>query len=243
MRTRHLLTAALLAVAVPALFVADASARGPHFTYDTDSRSVAVPVKPAPIDAPTVDTGRVTRLPMDMAYGAKGRRFVDRSDGFVLTGFVIRSGDIIDGATPVYRRLRSNGRLGRRERDGAPAGGRGGGAHVVEMPGYVVAGVEYRPVTYYGHSAIESFRVLYKRWTRNGPRGPIVKSPVFSPGRRATHRVKLRRGAVAVGVHGSAHRYINGLSLLSAPLERSFSPELAAFDTPRPPRWRARMGR
>src|SRR5262245_48538862 len=65
-------------------------------------------------------------------------------DGAVLVGLKIRSGAFVDGVTPIYADVRSDGLIADRKLPGRDIGGRGGNEVDVLRPGHVVVGFNLR---------------------------------------------------------------------------------------------------
>lgn len=172
-----------------------------------------------------------------MMDGVSGPGFEELQRGMVWVGAVVRSGDVIDGLTPIYARVGGKGFLTKPMYRGQAIGGQGGGAHLVYKPGHVVVGVRYLRMNYYGHAGIQQMQLVFRKWSPNGPVGPDVLSKTFSPTPSrpdgSTQSVlHVEPGQAVTGLSGNASQYVNILHLHASPVAKVRSDKVYTTSKP-----------
>ena len=84
-----------------------------------------------------------------------------------LTGFLVRSGDIVDAMTPIFSALKSDRTLGE-QMLGKQAGGSGGAVYNLQHDGYIVTGIDTHRGTYFGGAHLIQIQVYWHRLTPSG---------------------------------------------------------------------------
>lgn len=156
--------------------------------------------------------------------GASGKYFEQISHTCVITGMQIRKGDIIDAVTPIFQPLEADRSIRSELYIGKQQGGNGGGGDIFLQFGYVLVGLRFQTVNYYGHGAINSLSLIWRRWL-NGqvtneelisePFIPQLPSYVKTFGSAENVEVYVPDEYVAIGICGKASSYLNTLSLIA----------------------------
>ena len=223
--TQHAIALIVCAALITSALGLSTAAACPGGTWDDD------PTQTAERDMNEHWIQSVEALPAPYPVGASGSRFQQAHAGLVLVGAVVRSGDIIDGLTPIYATVGPQGRLSPRLTRGDAIGGDGGGGHLVHKPGHVVVGVEYEQVNYYGHSALRNFKLVFRAWSKGAPTGPEITSEAFSTRVAAGSpwSVRAAKGDVVSGLHGVASAYVNTLSIATSDADAPLDSGAAAL--------------
>ena len=137
-------------------------------------------------------------------FGAAGEPFLEEREGLLLVGLVIRSGDVIDAITPLYRPLTEAGELAAGLLRGAQTGGDGGDEHIVLMEGCAVSSLQYKAVTYFGHAGIMGLQLGFRRFSEGGFSG----DERWSEGFAVPPRHQAIGGAILVSTSGEGFALI-----------------------------------
>lgn len=90
-------------------------------------------------------------------------------DNFLaLAGFVVRSGDIIDGLTPIFAEIGKQDKQFKSKRIGKSFGGEGGAPTELYREGYIVTGIDLIRGYYYGREEVVHFQIIWDRLTEKG---------------------------------------------------------------------------
>ncbi len=164
------------------------------------------------------------RLEMPNPQGASGNYFEQISHTCVMTGMQIRKGDIIDAVTPIFQPLEADRSIRSELYIGKQQGGDGGGGDIFLQFGYVLVGLRFQTVNYYGHEAINALSLIWRRWL-NGqvtneelvsePLIPQLPPYVKTFGSAEKVEVYVPDEYVAIGICGRASSYVNTLSLIA----------------------------
>lgn len=164
------------------------------------------------------------RIEIPNPQGASGKYFEQISHTCVMTGMQIRKGDIIDAVTPIFQPLEADRSIRPEVYIGKQQGGHGGGGDIFLQFGYVLVGLRFQTVNYYGHGAINSLSLIWRRWL-NGqvtneelisePLIPQLPSYVKTFGSAEKVEVYVPDEYVAIGICGKASSYLNTLSLIA----------------------------
>lgn len=164
------------------------------------------------------------RMEIPKPQGASGKYFEQSSHTCVITGIQIRKGDIIDAVTPIFQPLEADRSIRAEFYIGKQQGGDGGGGDIFLQFGYVLVGLRFQTVNYYGHGAINSLSLIWRRWL-NGqvtneelisePLIPQLPSYVKTFGSAEKVEVYVPDEYVAIGICGKASSYLNTLSLIA----------------------------
>jgi hypothetical protein len=164
------------------------------------------------------------RMEMPNPQGASGNYFEQISHTCVMTGMQIRKGDIIDAVTPIFQPLEADGSIKSELYIGKQQGGDGGGGDIFLQFGYVLIGLRFQTVNYYGHGAINALSLIWRRWL-NGqvtseelisePLIPQLPSYVKTFGSAERVEMYVPDEYVAIGICGRASSYVNTLSLIA----------------------------
>lgn len=100
---------------------------------------------------------------------------------WVVSGFKIRHGDIIDAITPIYTQINNKTFEVYQTTLGTRIGGTGGGESIETMDGYYVKGIEYQRGAYFGANEVAHIRIIYGELTPDGLIGSI-RSRVYGSG-------------------------------------------------------------
>ena len=156
--------------------------------------------------------------------GASGNYFEQISRTCVITGIQIRKGDIIDAVTPIFQPVEPDGSIRSELYLGKQQGGDGGGGDILLQEGYVLVGLCFQTVNYYGHGAINALSLIWRRWL-NGqvtneeivsePLVPQLPSYVKTFGSAERVKVYVPDNYIAIGICGRASSYVNTLSLIA----------------------------
>ena len=164
------------------------------------------------------------RLEISNPQGASGSYFEQISHTCVMTGMQIRKGDIIDAVAPIFQPLEADRSIRSELYIGKQQGSDGGGGDIFLQFGYVLVGLRFQIVNYYGHGAINALSLIWRRWL-NGqvaheelisePLIPQLPSYVKTFGSAERVEVYLPDEYVAIGICGRASTYVNTLSLIA----------------------------
>jgi hypothetical protein len=164
------------------------------------------------------------RLEIPEPQGASGSYFEQISHTCVITGIQIRKGDIIDAVTPIFQPLEPDGSIRSELYLGKQQGDDGGGGDIFLQEGYVLVGLCFQTVNYYGHGAINALSLIWRRWL-NGqvtneeimsePLIPQLPSYVKTFGSAERVEVYAPNQYVAIGICGRASSFVNTLSLIA----------------------------
>ena len=164
------------------------------------------------------------RLEIPEPQSASGSYFEQISHTCVITGIQIRKGDIIDAVTPIFQPLEPDGLIRSELYLGKQQGDDGGGGDIFLQEGYVLVGLCFQTVNYYGHGAINALSLIWRRWL-NGqvtneeimsePLIPQLPSYVKTFGSAERVEVYVPDQYVAIGICGRASSYVNTLSLIA----------------------------
>ena len=100
---------------------------------------------------------------------------------WLVSGFKIRHGDIIDAITPIYSQINNKTFEVYQTKVGERIGGTGGGESIETMGGYFVKGIEYQRGLYFGAHEVAYIRIIYGKLTPEGLAGSIA-SRVYGSG-------------------------------------------------------------
>jgi hypothetical protein len=164
------------------------------------------------------------RIEIPNPQGASGNYFEQISHTCVMTGMQIRKGDIIDAVTPIFQPLEADRSIKSELYIGKQQGDDGGGGDIFLQFGYVLVGLRFQIVNYYGHGAINALSLIWRRWL-NGqvtneelisePLIPQLPSYVKTFGSAEKVEVYVPDEYVAIGICGRASSYVNTLSLIA----------------------------
>ena len=138
----------------------------------------------------------------------------------ILVGFNIRSGDVLDGITPIFRDQQLlNGALvlSKETRLGKAIGGIGGGEAQILQEGAHVVALRIKTGYYYGARHVISFQADLRDFAS----GQITSSPWYGSGKRVTSppepivEFKARNGFLISGLEGSASGHTSGETFVS----------------------------
>ena len=101
---------------------------------------------------------------------------------WVVSGFVVRYGDIIDAITPIYSKVNTRTLKVSAKKTGKRIGGTGGNEATVEMPGYFVSGIEIQRGYYFGAHEVAHIKFEFAKLGQNGFRGKGKWSKEFGAG-------------------------------------------------------------
>ncbi|NMF63355.1 hypothetical protein [Brasilonema octagenarum] len=156
--------------------------------------------------------------------GASGNYFEQISHTCVMTGMQIRKGDIINAVMPIFQPLEADRSIRSELYIGTQQGDNGGGGDIFLQVGYVLVGLRFQTVNYYGHGAINALSLIWRRWF-NGqvtneelisePLIPQLPSYVKTFGSPEWVEVYVPDEYVAIGICGRASSYVNTLSLIA----------------------------
>ena len=93
---------------------------------------------------------------------------IEQDNFLALTGFVVRSGDIIDGFTPIFSEIGTKDKLFKSKRTGKHFGGDGGSPTEIYNEGYLITGIELIRGYYFGREEVIHVQVTWHRLTPNG---------------------------------------------------------------------------
>ena len=138
----------------------------------------------------------------------------------ILVGFNIRSGDVLDGITPIFRdQSIQNGALvlSKETRLGKAIGGIGGDPAQILQEGAHVVALRIKTGVYYGARHVLSFQADLRDFAT----GQITSSPWYGSGKRVTSppepivEFKTRNGFLISGLEGSASGHTSGETFVS----------------------------
>ncbi len=164
------------------------------------------------------------RMEIPNPQGASGSYFEQISHTCVMTGMQIRKGDIIDAVTPIFQPLEANRSISSELYIGKQQGGSGGGGDIFLQLGYVLVGLSFQTVNYYGHGAINALSLIWRRWLNGQVTDeefisesliPQLPSYVKTFGSAKKVEVYVPDEYVAIGICGRASSYVNTLSLIA----------------------------
>ena len=84
-----------------------------------------------------------------------------------LTGFLVRSGDLVDALTPIFSVLNPDLTLGE-QIIGSGAGGSGGAVYDLQHKGYIVTGIDTHRGIYFGGAHLIQIQVYWHKLTSSG---------------------------------------------------------------------------
>ncbi len=164
------------------------------------------------------------RLNITDPQGVSGDYFEQISPSCVMTGMKIRKGDIINALTPIFQPLETDGSISSELYIGKQQGGDGGSGDIFLQFGYVLVGLRFQTVNYYGHGAINALSLIWRRWL-NGqvtneelisePLIPQLPSYVKTFGSAERVEVYVPDKYIVIGICGRASSYVNTLSLIA----------------------------
>lgn len=93
---------------------------------------------------------------------------IEQDNFLALTGFVICSGDIIDGFTPIFSEIGTKDKLFKSKRMGKHFGGDGGNLDEIYQEGYLITGIELIRGYYFGREEVIHMRITCHKLTPNG---------------------------------------------------------------------------
>ncbi|WP_291724705.1 hypothetical protein [Bernardetia sp.] len=93
---------------------------------------------------------------------------IEQDNFLALTGFVVRSGDIIDGFTPIFSEIGTEDKLFKSKRTGKHFGGDGGSPTEIYKEGYLITGIELIRGYYFGREEVIHMQVTWNKLTPNG---------------------------------------------------------------------------
>ena len=109
----------------------------------------------------------------------------DPLSGFwVLTGLDVRHGDIVDGFSPIFTKVKLDGSLDEAT-TGQRYGGGGGKGTRLTREGYIITGLNLRHGIYFGAKHIIHLEVVWQRLGRDGTEGAEVVSQRMGGGNYA----------------------------------------------------------
>lgn len=121
--------------------------------------------------AGVVETGKMGVTEMQSAKGQlfEKENIADSKAHFLaLTGFLVQSGDIIDGLTPIFSEIRRADGQFIGKHLGKPFGGTGGGSVELYREGYLVTGIHLIRGLYFGREEVVHFQLNWQRLTAQG---------------------------------------------------------------------------
>lgn len=138
----------------------------------------------------------------------------------ILVGFVIRSGDVLDGITPIFRdQWLQNGALvlSKETRMGKAIGGTGGGEAQILQEGAHVVALRIKTGVYFQARHVLSFQADLRDFAT----GQITSSPWYGSGNHASNvsppvEFKARNGFLISGLEGSASGHTSGETFVSS---------------------------
>lgn len=164
-------------------------------------------------------------LPLTDARGggsATGTKFNDDKMDRVLVGLKVRSGNVVDSVTPIYRIVKKDGTLGR-EIVGKQFGGDGGNEVILKKDGHVIVGLDVYEGPWYGHQVTKQIKVIWKKWQKGATgwekRSRALGDGYIAPGGGSNKRIRAQADRVAIGIHGRSLKYLNRISLITAKLK------------------------
>jgi len=148
---------------------------------------------------------------------------------WIVSGFKIRHGDIIDAITPIYSQIDTTTFDVYQTRVGARIGGTGGGESIETMDGYFVKGLEFQRGLYFGANEVVYIRVIYGKLTQAGLEGEI-RSKVYGSGNYVKQLLPVesfmaRKSFVVSNIqaiskqHTSGEVFLNNLAVLQTKLD------------------------
>ena len=138
----------------------------------------------------------------------------------ILVGFVIRSGDVLDSITPIFRdQWLQNGELvlSKETRLGKAIGGIGGKEAQILQEGAHVVALRIKTGVYFGARHVLSFQADLRDFAT----GQITSSPWYGSGKHVTSppepivEFKTRNGFLISGLEGSASGHTSGETFVS----------------------------
>ena len=137
----------------------------------------------------------------------------------VLSGLILRHGDIVDSIRPIYGVIEANGKIEDLAFGSPQVGGNGGTEKIVLKPGYVIVGFYMDRGNYFGATHISKLRIIWQKWNRNKPEGDLILSDSYSTGNHMTDTVKIElsapKGSFIRELNASATEHTNGDNFLS----------------------------
>jgi hypothetical protein len=143
----------------------------------------------------------------------------ESNQGRVLSGLIIRHGDIVDSIRPIYGEIDANGKVEDLAFGSAQVGGNGGTEKIVLKQGYVIVGFYMDKGNYFGAMHIGKLRIIWQKWSRNKPEGDLILSDSYSTGSHMADSVKIElsapKGSFIRALNASATQHTNGDNFLS----------------------------
>ncbi|WP_338760653.1 hypothetical protein WAF17_14000 [Bernardetia sp. ABR2-2B] len=93
---------------------------------------------------------------------------IEQDNFLALTGFVVRSGDIIDGFTPIFSEIGTKDKFFKSKRMGKHFGGDGGSPIEIYKEGYLITGIELIRGYYFGREEVIHLQVTWHKLTPKG---------------------------------------------------------------------------
>ncbi len=93
---------------------------------------------------------------------------IDEDHFIALIGLKVRHGDIIDAFTPIFGVIDRHSFEIVKKREGKRVGGTGGGETMLEIPGFLITGINIDRGYHFGRREVVHFQVIYQRLTSEG---------------------------------------------------------------------------
>ncbi|MBK8398615.1 MAG: hypothetical protein IPL26_25635 [Leptospiraceae bacterium] len=137
----------------------------------------------------------------------------------VLSGLILRHGDIVDSIRPIYGAIDKSGKIEDLSFGGPQVGGNGGSEKIILKNGYVISGFYLDKGDYFGASHIAKLRIVWQKWIRHKPEGDLVLSTTYSSGKNLENVVKMEliapAGSFIYELNAKATAHTNGDNFLS----------------------------